>query len=160
MSPTGATYNGDQGQRQVEIATGQTVPDSDNGTRCSRPSRTVTARSPRPHAAGNTGTGVIGATKVSNPATYAAGNGIYTINFTAADTYEVRDSANALVSTGTYADGDTISFGGVQVNLSGTPATGDSFSVAPSANQSVFTTVNGIVTALQAGATSRPRPPS
>ncbi len=31
LSATGATYNGDQGQRQVQIAAGQTVADGDNG---------------------------------------------------------------------------------------------------------------------------------
>src|SRR5450755_4098573 len=31
LSATGATYSGDQGQRQVQIAAGQTIPDSDNG---------------------------------------------------------------------------------------------------------------------------------
>ena len=38
---------------------------------------------------------------------------------------------------------------GLQVTLSGTPATGDSFSVTPSVNQSVFTAVQNLVSALQ-----------
>ena len=38
---------------------------------------------------------------------------------------------------------------GLQVTLSGTPATGDSFSVTASVNQGVFTTVQNLVTALQ-----------
>jgi flagellar hook-associated protein 3 FlgL len=38
--------------------------------------------------------------------------------------------------------------------LSGQPATGDSFAVSPSTNQSMFTTVQNLVTALQAGASS------
>jgi flagellar hook-associated protein 3 FlgL len=37
----------------------------------------------------------------------------------------------------------------VQVTLSGQPAANDSFSVAPSTNQSIFTTVQNLVTALQ-----------
>jgi len=37
----------------------------------------------------------------------------------------------------------------VQVTLTGQPAAGDSFSVAPSTNQSVFTTVQNLVSALQ-----------
>ena len=37
----------------------------------------------------------------------------------------------------------------MQVTLTGQPAAGDSFSVAPSTNQSVFTTVQNLVTALQ-----------
>jgi flagellar hook-associated protein 3 FlgL len=40
------------------------------------------------------------------------------------------------------------------VTLTGTPATGDSFSVAPSGNQSLFTTVQNLVSAIQTGASS------
>ena len=64
----------------------------------------------------------------------------------------MRDSANALVSNGAYTDGGTISFAGIQVTLNGQPATNDSFTVAPSTNQSLFTTVQNLVNALQPGA--------
>ncbi len=158
LSAAGATYNGDQGQRQVQIAAGQTVADSDNGyavfTQIKTGNGTFTAAAPTT----NTGTGVLGATTVSDTSLYAAGNGIYSINFTAPGTYEVRDSANALVSTGAYTDGSTISFAGVQITITGQPAAGDSFSVAPSTNQSLFATVQNLVTALAAGAAiSRPQ---
>ena len=104
-------------------------------------------------AAGNTGTGVLGASTVQNPAAYDGGT--YAINFTAANTYEVRDSANVLVTSGTYTAGQSIAFRGVQVTLDGQPATGDSFTVAPSGNQSLFTTVQNLVNALQtSGSTS------
>ena len=154
LSATGATYNGDQGQRQVQIAAGQSVADSDSGNsvfgQIKNGNGTFTATA----AAANAGSGVLGATTVSNAALYGAGNGVYSINFTAPGTYEVRDSTNALVSSGTYTDGSTISFAGVQVTLSGQPAAGDSFAVAPSTNQSMFTTVQNLVNALQPGANS------
>ena len=154
LSATGATYNGDQGQRQVQIAAGQSVADGDSGNtvfgQIKNGNGTFTATA----AAPNAGSGVLGATTVSNAALYGAGNGVYSINFTAPGTYEVRDSTNALVSSGTYTDGSTISFAGVQVTLSGQPAAGDSFAVAPSTNQSLFTTVQNLVNALQPGANS------
>jgi len=154
LSATGATYNGDQGQRQVQIAAGQSVADGDSGNtvfgQIKNGNGTFTATA----AAANAGSGVLGATTVSNAALYGAGNGVYSINFTAPGTYEVRDSTNALVSSGTYTDGSTISFAGVQVTLSGQPAAGDSFAVAPSTNQSLFTTVQNLVNALQPGANS------
>ncbi len=154
LSATGATYNGDQGQRQVQIAAGQSVADSDSGNsvfgQIKNGNGTFTATA----AAANAGSGVLGATTVSNATLYGAGNGVYSINFTAPGTYEVRDSTNALVSSGTYTDGSTISFAGVQVTLSGQPAAGDSFAVAPSTNQSMFTTVQNLVNALQPGANS------
>jgi len=152
LSATGATYNGDQGQRQVQIAAGQTIADSDNGNAVFEQIKTGNGTFVASAASGNTGTGVLGVTTVSDGAQYAVGNGIYSINFTAPGTYEVRDSTNALISTGSYTDGATIAFAGVQVTLSGQPGAGDSFAVAPSGNQSVFTTVQNLVSALQPGA--------
>jgi flagellar hook-associated protein 3 FlgL len=45
QSATGATYSGDQGQRQAQIGAGQTVVVGDNGDLCSTRSRPATARS-------------------------------------------------------------------------------------------------------------------
>ena len=150
LTASGANYAGDQGQRQVQIAAGQTIADGDNGNGVFNQIKTGNGTFSASAAAGNTGTGVLGASTVQNPAAYDGGT--YAINFTAANTYEVRDSANALVTSGTYTDGQSIAFRGVQVTLSGQPATGDSFTVAPSSNQSIFTTVQNLVTALQSGA--------
>jgi flagellar hook-associated protein 3 FlgL len=149
LSATGATYNGDQGQRQVQIAAGQSIPDGDNGNSVFNQIKTGNGTFTATAGAANTGTGVVGASTVTNPAAYDGGT--YAINFTAANTYEVRDSSNVLVTSGTYTDGQSIAFRGVQVTLSGQPATGDTFSVAPSTNQSVFTTVQNLITTLQTG---------
>jgi len=102
-------------------------------------------------ASGNTGSGVVGATTVSNPAAYNGGT--YAISFAAGGAYQVTQGAT-VVATGTYTDGGTIAFNGVQVTLSGQPATGDSFTLAPSTNQSLFTTVQNLVSALQTGISS------
>lgn len=147
LTATGATYSGDQGQRQVQIAAGQTVVVGDNGDLVFNQIKTGNGTFDVAAAAGNTGSGVVGATTVSDPTAYTGG--AYSIDFTAPNTYQVLDAANNVVTTGTYASGQTISFSGLQVTLSGTPATGDSFSVTPSVNQSVFTTVQNLVTALQ-----------
>jgi flagellar hook-associated protein 3 FlgL len=151
LSGTGATYNGDQGQRQVQIAAGQTVADGDNGNTVFNQIKTGNGTFTVAPIAGNTGSGIVGATTVSNPAAYNGGT--YAINFTAPGTYQVLQGAT-VVSAGTYSDGGTIAFSGVQVTLSGQPAAGDSFSVAPSSNQSLFTTVQNLVSALQTGASS------
>jgi flagellar hook-associated protein 3 FlgL len=148
---TGATYNGDQGQRQVQIAAGLSVADGDNGDTVFNQIKTGNGTFAVAAAAGNTGSGIVGATTVSNPAAYDGGT--YAITFTAPGTYQVTKGAT-LVTTGTYTDGGTIAFNGVQVTLSGTPATGDSFTLAPSTNQSLFTTVQNLVTALQTGVTT------
>jgi flagellar hook-associated protein 3 FlgL len=147
LTANGANYAGDQGQRQVQIAAGQTIADGDNGNSVFNQIKTGNGTFSASAAAGNTGTGVLGATTVQNPAAYDGGT--YAVNFTAANTYEVRDSANAIVTSGTYTAGQSIAFRGVQVTLNGQPATGDSFTVAPSSNQSVFATVQNLVSALQ-----------
>lgn len=151
-SATGATYNGDQGQREVQIAAGQTVSDGDNGNTVFNQIKNGNGTFAVTAGAGNTGTGIVGATTVSDPAAYDGR--AYSINFTGANTYQVRDANNALVTSGTYTDGQAIAFKGVQVTLNGTPATGDSFAVAPSTNQSIFTTVQNLVTALNSGGNS------
>jgi flagellar hook-associated protein 3 FlgL len=151
LTATGATYNGDQGQRQEQIAAGQTVADGDNGDTVFNQIKTGNGTFTVSAAGANTGSGVVGATTVSNPAAYDGGT--YAISFTTPGTYQVTKGAT-LVASGSYTDGGTIAFNGVQVTLNGTPAAGDSFSLAPSANQSLFTTVQNLVTALQTGVTS------
>jgi flagellar hook-associated protein 3 FlgL len=151
LSASGATYNGDQGQRQVQIAAGQTVADGDNGDVVFNQIKTGNGTFTVSPASGNTGSGVVGATTVSNPAAYNGGT--YAISFAAGGAYQVTQGAT-VVATGTYTDGGTIAFNGVQVTLSGQPATGDTFTLAPSTNQSLFTTVQNLVNTLQSGVTT------
>jgi flagellar hook-associated protein 3 FlgL len=74
------------------------------------------------------------------------------VTFTAPDTYEVRDGGGALIASGSYdtQKGGVVAFKGVQVAFSGTPAAGDSFSVAPSSTQSVFDTMDSIIASFTA----------
>jgi flagellar hook-associated protein 3 FlgL len=150
LTATGASYAGDQGQRQVQIAAGQTVASGDNGDAVFNQIKTGNGTFSIAANPANTGSGLIGATTVSNPALYTGGS--YAINFTAPNTYQVVNSAtNAVVTSGTYTSGTAIAFDGLQVSLSGQPATNDTFAVTPSTNQSIFTTVQNLVSALQAG---------
>ncbi len=149
LTSTGASYAGDQGQLQIQIGAAQTVATGDSGDTLFNQLKTGNGTFEVTAAAANTGTAVVGATSVTDPTAYTGDT--YSIDFTAPDTYQVLDADNNVVTTGTYTEGQAISFNGVQVTLSGTPATGDSFSVAPSTNQSIFTTVQNLVTALQSG---------
>jgi flagellar hook-associated protein 3 FlgL len=153
LTAAGATYNGDQGQRQVQIAAGQTVADGDNGDTVFNQIKTGNGTFTVAANAGNTGSGIVGATTVSNPIAY--GGGTYAITFTTPGNYQVTQGPT-VITNGTYTDGGTIAFNGVQVTLSGQPAAGDSFSLAPSSNQSLFATVQNLVTALQTGVTNGP----
>jgi len=152
LNATGATYNGDQGQRQVQIAAGQTVADGDNGEavfnqiKTGNGTFTVTAGTANTP---NTGTGVVGATTVSNPAAYDGQP--FSIVFTSPTAYNIENGAGTVQTSGTYTSGGTIAYDGTQVTLSGAPVTNDSFAVTPSTNQSLFTTVQNLVNALQTG---------
>ena len=147
QTATGATYSGDQGQRQVQIGAGQTVVVGDNGDLVFNQIKNGNGTFNVTAAGTNTGTGIIGATAVTDPADYTAGN--YSIEFTAPNAYQVVNSGGTVVTSGAYTSGQAITFAGMQVTLSGTPATGDSFAVAPSTEQSVFTTVQNLANALQ-----------
>jgi flagellar hook-associated protein 3 FlgL len=149
LTATGASYAGDQGQTQVQIAAGQTIATGDNGDAVFNQIPTGNGTFTVAANTTNTGSGIIGATTVSNASAYTGGT--YSINFTGANSYQVLNSASAVVTSGTYTSGQTIAFSGLQVTLTGQPAAGDSFAVAPSTNQSLFTTVQNLVTALQAG---------
>jgi flagellar hook-associated protein 3 FlgL len=93
-------------------------------------------------AAGNTGSASITAAAVSNSNQYSGGS--YTVQFTGSQ-YQVLDSSNNVVSSGSYSAGNPIQFGGLSVTLSGTPASGDSFSVGPASTQSLFSSVQNLI---------------
>lgn len=152
LNSGGASYAGDQGQNQIQIAAGQTIASGDNGDVVFNQIKTGNGIFTVAANTANTGSGVIGATTVTGSAGYSGQT--YSINFTAPDTYQVVDSLGNVVTGGTYTSGQAINFGGAQVTLTGTPAAGDSFSVAPSANQSLFATVQNLVNAIQTGASS------
>ncbi len=97
-------------------------------------------------ATGNTGTGYAG------PIGYSGG--AYTIKFQTPSSYQVLDAGGNPVTSGAYTAGQAITFAGVQVTLTGTPAVNDTFAVAPSSNQNLFTTVQNLITAIQSGAGS------
>lgn len=96
----------------------------------------------------NSGSGVIDAGSVTNPSQWVPDQ--YTITFTDPTDYQVTNSAGAVVASGTYDSnsGGEISFDGVEVGISGAPAAGDTFTIAPSGQQSVFDSLDSVVNAL------------
>ena len=150
FSQTGAgvIYNGTQSQRLVQIGSNQTVADSDSGAAVFQQIRDGNGTFVASAASTNTGSAILGANSVTNPAGWAAGSPPYTITFSIPAAYTVTDSTGATVQTGAYTDGQALAFNGAQMQLDGTPAAGDTFSVAASSNQDMFTTLQNLVTAL------------
>jgi flagellar hook-associated protein 3 FlgL len=103
-------------------------------------------------AATNTGSGVLDAGSVVDGTQWVPDQ--YTISFTSTSTWQVTDSASNPVAAGNYTGGGAIAFRGVQVTLSGTPASGDQFAVRAAGTQDMFATLDGIITTLQAGASN------
>lgn len=143
----GAVYNGDEGQRFVEIAEGRRIADGDSGAR-------VFERIPRGNgtfttaaAAGNGGSGIIDSGAVTDPSAW--NRDTYTISFVADDAWEVTDGSGAVVASGGFEPGSSIEFAGVVVSIEGSPAAGDEFTVEPSRDQSVFATLDRLADALE-----------
>ncbi len=80
-------------------------------------------------ASGSTGSATAGAISVTD-AGNAALLGNATISFTSANAYQVTDASGTVLASGSYTAGQPIAANGWSVALSGTPAAGDSFSVA------------------------------
>jgi flagellar hook-associated protein 3 FlgL len=85
---------------------------------------------------------------VTNPSQWVPDT--YTITFTDPTDYTVKNSSGTPVTSGTYdpTAGGTIAFNGIQVTLSGSPAAGDTFTVAPAGQSSAFATLSSLVTTL------------
>ena len=146
------TYNGSDQVEQVQISSNQSISGGDTGATAFMNIPTGNGTFTVSAASTNTGTASIGGGTVTDPTTYAAdaatGTGTYTISFTDPSDYQVTDSNGNVVGSGTYTNGDTISFNGAEVTLNGTPAAGDSFTVAPAGTSSAFSALSNLITTL------------
>lgn len=162
-------YQGDDGQRRLQVSATRFLEVSDAGNdvfmRIRNGNGTFAATygtnnvTPGP----NLGSGVIGAGAVTDPAAWVTpASGAYTIRFSvsgAVTSYQIYDGATALLATpATYASGQPIPLQkttappadyGASVTITGAPADGDSFSLTPSTSQSLFRTLANLVGALE-----------
>ncbi len=145
----GVQYRGDQGQRLLQIGQDRQIADGDSGARVFQLIRNGNGVFTTTANTANTGTGVIDEGSVVDPSLLVPDT--YTVNFTTATDYEVLDSSAAVVASGTYADGNAISFNGIQFSISGQPAAGDSFTISPSVNRDVFAMLEDLITTLETG---------
>ncbi|MDZ4047506.1 MAG: flagellar hook-associated protein FlgL [Pseudoxanthomonas sp.] len=145
-------YSGDQTQRQVEVAPDMFVADTLPGSEVFLRLRTGDGRIDGQPAAGNTGTGLLMGFGVTDSTAWDGGT--YTLSFGAGDTYQVTDAGGTVVTTGTYAKGESIAFAGVQMRIEGQPANGDSFTLGPAGSRDIFATVQGLITTLDTNPTT------
>lgn len=141
-------YRGDQGRREVQIGADRFVADGDDGASVLMRIRNGNGVYRVAGSAANAGSLLLGERSVIDPSQYDGGD--YTLAFVAADSWEVRDASAAVIASGAYAPGAAITFRGLSIVVSGSAAAGDSFSVSPSGQQSVFATADALLAALQA----------
>ncbi|MGY1518855.1 flagellar hook-associated protein FlgL [Luteimonas sp. A482] len=142
------TYAGDGGRNSVEVGPDHWVSDGDAGSDVFLRVRTGDGILRGSAAAANTGSGVLQSSAVTDHAAWAGQS--LRVEFTAADAWRVLDGTGNELATGSYTDGATISAGGMQLTLTGTPAPGDSFAIEPAPTRDVFATLQGLADALEA----------
>jgi len=140
------SYAGDQGQRTIQIGENRKVAVNDSGYDVFQKIKNGNGSFVTSYNNANTGSGVITTGQVTDPTAWVPDT--YTLTFLTPTTYEVRDSSSALITSGTYTSDSAISFNGAEVSVSGAPAAGDNFTIAPSSNQDMFTTVQKLITSL------------
>jgi flagellar hook-associated protein 3 FlgL len=157
-------FQGDQGQRSLQISAVRQVPVGDSGF-------DVFMSVPNGNGTffvqddpGNSGTGVIDAGSLVDagawiPDTYtiefgenSAGERIYQI--VGAVTGNVLPASGDVDDAPVYRSGEAISFNGIQTSIQGVPEAGDRFVVEPSARRDLFGIYGGLADALEAPVTN------
>jgi flagellar hook-associated protein 3 FlgL len=156
QTETGAAYQGDQGQRKLQVGSSRSVAISDSGSSIFENNRTGNGSYQTVVVDGNAGSAIATTGSVSD-ATKLTGHN-YTLEFTVAGTpavttYSVTDTstspAGAVLTNQPYESGKQIAFDGTSFAITGAPANGDKFEVKPSEKESIFTTMTSLVKALR-----------
>ena len=148
----GVQYNGDDGQRLVQVDSSRQMAVSVSGADAFTRIPSGNGYFVTSDVAGNTGSGRINSGSVVDPSNLNGHN--YSINFSSgggATSYDVVDTTTntTLLSAQPYTSGGSIRFDGMDVVVEGAPANGDKFSVSPSKDQSIFKTMQDMINVLQ-----------
>ncbi len=146
-SSAGVSYNGDQGERLLQVSETQKVADGLPGSAVFLDIGTGNGLYAVSAEMANTGTGVIVPGTVVDPTAYPGSD--MTIQFTSPTTYDVLDSGGAVIQSGNFTPGSSFDLPGISVRIDGEPDTGDEFVISPSVRQDLFTTLDNIATALE-----------
>jgi flagellar hook-associated protein 3 FlgL len=159
QTSTGAAYQGDQGQRSLQVGSSRKMAISESGSAIFEAITTGNGKFQTQAAAANTGAGIVSPGSVTDPSKLTGHD--YAINFSvsgdpAVTTYTVTDNttspATDVLKDQPYTAGASISFDGMSLDVSGEPADGDSFTAEPSQKQSVFSTITNLIATLRTSA--------
>jgi flagellar hook-associated protein 3 FlgL len=183
-APGVVAYAGDQGVRLLQVGPQRRIAVADNGTEIFQRIREGHGTFVATVNKNNAGTAVADmGTVTSGPAwSNPANSGDYTIHFAVdaagTTTYDIVDNANgqsmltgaAAAPAGpyarTYQPGTAISFrsqgaepafdAGVQLNVTGAPANGDTIDLRQSGTQDIFKSLNALIKTLETGTSATP----
>lgn len=149
------SYQGDQGQRFVQVGEGTQVAIRDAGDAVFQRIRGGDGKVEVISSPANNGTGIVGSFGQNS----GVMNDTYTVTFTRLNpadpiTYAVTDSGGGAVSSGTYTEGSNIGFAGFSFRMNGVPANGDTVTVQPAQYRDLFSSVKSMADALARPATS------
>ncbi len=112
QSAGGVSYAGTQGVRQVQISANHCVSAGDSGASVFMNIPAGNGTFTTAAAAANSGTASIDGGTVTNAAAWVPDT--YTITFTSPTQYQVVNSSNAVVASGSYTSGQAIAFNGIR----------------------------------------------
>ncbi|QYJ83705.1 flagellar hook-associated protein FlgL [Shewanella aegiceratis] len=140
-------YSGDSGVRQAIVASGVTLGTNVPGDQAFMNAPSGLGDFSANYLSTQTGDFRVLSAVISDPATYVDDTYSFTMN---GANLEIRDSSATLVTTVPNFDAaNPINFNGIEVKLDGQPAPGDSFSITPQSQVSVFDTINQAITLLE-----------
>lgn len=149
-------YAGDDGQRLLQVGASRQIAVSDSGRDIFENIRTGNGTFSLAASSTNTGSGIIGSGSVLDPTAWTGDD--YQIQFTSTTSYTVTDTTTStVVGTYTYAaDTEITAIPGISFSIEGAPAAGDTFTVAPSSNQNIFSTLQNLITAFSTDISGNP----
>ncbi len=149
QQPSGVVYNGNSTTTMLPVGGNREIAVNDPGDNTFLNMKSGDGHVVITAGVANTGTGYVTDLHVADP-TQATGHG-YTVSFNGGK-YQVVDNVTTnIVASGTYAPDTAIQFDGLSLTLTGAPENADTFQVAPSAPQDVFTTVQNLINLVAAG---------
>jgi flagellar hook-associated protein 3 FlgL len=144
-------YQGDTGKREAQVGFQRKIQVNENGSAAFESALGGNGTFMTNTSASNAGTAVIRSATVQDHSQTTKSN--YSITFSNTSgtmQYSIVDSDSGTpVATGAYKDGGAIEFDGIQITVGGSPSNGDSISVAPATERSVFAMIDELATALE-----------
>ena len=153
------SYNGDSGVRALQVAKNINIATNQAGDAAFMKVDNAIGDFTANYNITNTSDIALASANITDRNTYNTSSTPYIFNFDAlTNDLTVTDSGGAIVFPvlpalpAPYAAGQTITFDGIDVTLSGNPLPGDSFIMSEQENVSIFETINNAITWMESSA--------